>query len=92
MRKETQRQHWTQEEVKTAIAKALENEPEGPNKDYWTTDFHRGPDQGEVPHDEVQAKPFDGDLGAAVLRREVRPCAGEQETGEGAGRLALSWS
>jgi hypothetical protein len=39
MRKETQRQHWTQEEVKTAIAKSLEDEPMGPNKEYWTTEL-----------------------------------------------------
>jgi hypothetical protein len=39
MKKETQRQHWTQEEVKTAIAKAIEHEPEGPNKDYWASDL-----------------------------------------------------
>ena len=31
-------QNWTQEEIQAAIAKALENEPEGPNKDYWTTE------------------------------------------------------
>jgi uncharacterized protein (DUF3820 family) len=37
--KETQRQHWTSEEIKTAIAKALEHEPDGPNKDYWTSDL-----------------------------------------------------
>jgi len=39
MKKETQRQHWTQEEVKAAIVKALEDEPEGANKEYWTTDL-----------------------------------------------------
>ena len=38
-KKETQRQHWTSEEIKTAIAKALENEPDGANKDYWTSDL-----------------------------------------------------
>jgi hypothetical protein len=38
MKKETQRQHWTQEEVDQAIRKALEDEPEGANKEYWTTD------------------------------------------------------
>ena len=30
-------QHWTREEIQSAIVKALENEPEGPNRDYWTT-------------------------------------------------------
>ena len=35
---ESCKQHWTQEEIKTAIKKALEGEPEGANKDYWTTD------------------------------------------------------
>jgi hypothetical protein len=39
MKKETQRQHWTQEEVNQAIARALEAEPDGPNKEYWTTDL-----------------------------------------------------
>ena len=39
MKKVTQRQHWTQEEVTAAIAKALEHEPAGPNKEYWTTDL-----------------------------------------------------
>jgi uncharacterized protein (DUF3820 family) len=33
------KQHWTQEEVSKAIAKALEDEPEGPNKEYWTSDL-----------------------------------------------------
>jgi hypothetical protein len=31
-------QQWTQAEVKAAIEKALENEPEGANRDYWMTD------------------------------------------------------
>jgi hypothetical protein len=35
---ESCKQHWTQEEVRTAIEKALEDEPEGANKEYWTTD------------------------------------------------------
>ena len=35
---ESCKQHWTQEEVKEAIAKALADEPDGPNKEYWTTD------------------------------------------------------
>jgi len=39
MKKETQIQHWTQEEVEAAITKALEHEPPGPNKEYWTTDL-----------------------------------------------------
>ena len=39
MKRETQRQHWTQEEVNQAIAKATANEPEGPNKVYWTSDL-----------------------------------------------------
>ena len=39
MGRESCKQHWTQEEVGKAIAKALENEPEGPNKEYWTTDL-----------------------------------------------------
>ena len=30
-------QEWTQKEIQAAIAKALENEPEGPNREYWTT-------------------------------------------------------
>ena len=38
-KKETQRQHWTSEEIQTAIGKALETEPAGPNKDYWMTDL-----------------------------------------------------
>ena len=33
------KQHWTQEEVSKAIAKAVEDEPEGPNKEYWTSDL-----------------------------------------------------
>ena len=31
-------QLWMEEEVKAAIAKAMEHEPEGPDRDYWTTD------------------------------------------------------
>ena len=31
-------QQWTQKEVQAAIAKALENEPDGPTKEYWTTE------------------------------------------------------
>jgi hypothetical protein len=38
MRHEACRQHWTQEEVNQAIHKALEDESEGANKEYWTTD------------------------------------------------------
>ena len=38
MKKEVQRQSWTQAEIQTAIAKAVEGETEGPNKEYWTTD------------------------------------------------------
>ena len=30
-------QNWTQEEILAAIAKALDNEPDGPNKEYWTS-------------------------------------------------------
>ncbi|MGO8750635.1 MAG: hypothetical protein ACLQNE_32195 [Thermoguttaceae bacterium] len=33
------RQHWTEEEVKAAIAKVLADEPDGPNKEYWTSDL-----------------------------------------------------
>ena len=29
-------QEWTQKEVLAAIAKAMENEPDGPSKEYWT--------------------------------------------------------
>ena len=35
---ENMMQHWTEAEVRTAIATALENEPDGPNKAYWTTE------------------------------------------------------
>jgi hypothetical protein len=38
MKNDTQMQHWTEEEVKEAIAKALADEPDGPNREYWTTD------------------------------------------------------
>jgi hypothetical protein len=31
-------QVWMEEVVKAAIAKAMEHEPEGPDRDYWTTD------------------------------------------------------
>ena len=31
-------QVWMEEEVRVAIAKAMENEPEGPDRDYWTTE------------------------------------------------------
>ena len=31
-------QLWMEEDVKAAIAKAMESEPEGPHRDYWTTD------------------------------------------------------
>ena len=33
----TTMQTWREDEVKAAIAKAMENEPEGPDRDYWTT-------------------------------------------------------
>jgi hypothetical protein len=36
---EHMKQQWTQKEVQVAIAKAVENEPAGPNRDYWTTDI-----------------------------------------------------
>jgi hypothetical protein len=32
------KQVWMEEVVKAAIAKAMENQPEGPNRDYWTTE------------------------------------------------------
>ena len=35
---EDRMQNWTQEEIQAAIAKVLENEPDGPNKEYWTTE------------------------------------------------------
>jgi hypothetical protein len=28
---------WREEDVRAAIAKAMEHEPEGPDRDYWTT-------------------------------------------------------
>ena len=31
-------QAWMEDEVRAAIAKALESEPEGPDRDYWTTE------------------------------------------------------
>jgi len=37
MSKEPYMQEWTQKEILAAIAKALESEPDGPNKEYWTT-------------------------------------------------------
>jgi hypothetical protein len=37
MKTHTIMQEWTREQVQAAINKALENEPEGPNKEYWTT-------------------------------------------------------
>lgn len=39
MKYEVRRQLWTQDEVRTAIAEALADEPDGPDKDYWTTDL-----------------------------------------------------
>jgi hypothetical protein len=38
MKKLDMKQQWTSEEIQAAIAKALEHEPEGANKEYWTTD------------------------------------------------------
>ena len=29
----------TKEQIEAAIPKAMKNEPEGPNRDYWTTGF-----------------------------------------------------
>jgi hypothetical protein len=37
MSKKDRMQNWTQKEIQAAIAKSLENEPDGPNKEYWTT-------------------------------------------------------
>ena len=38
MRYESCMQHWTEDEVREAIDRALADEPDGPNKDYWTSD------------------------------------------------------
>ena len=38
MSRENMMQHWTEAQVQAAIATALENEPDGPNKEYWTTE------------------------------------------------------
>ena len=35
------KEEWTQEQIWAAIRKAMENEPEGPNLDYWTTGVSR---------------------------------------------------
>ena len=51
--------------MRAAIAKAMENEPEGPDRDYWTTGPDGQGDQGEVRHEEVQADAADGDAGPA---------------------------
>jgi len=40
-------QVWLAEEVRAAIAKAMENKPEGPDRDFWTT---------ETPVNEIKAK------------------------------------
>ena len=39
MKYEVHRQLWTQDEVRTAIAKAMGDEPDGPDRDYWTSDL-----------------------------------------------------
>jgi hypothetical protein len=70
MKKETQRQHWTQEEVNEAIRKTLEDEPEGPNKEYWTTDLTV--DQIKAKYHTTKFKPSPLKI---VL---VRPCCGEK--------------
>ena len=36
MSKKDRMQNWTREEIQAAIAKSLANEPDGPNKEYWT--------------------------------------------------------
>jgi hypothetical protein len=38
MKQETWKEQWTQAEIRTAIEKTLGNEPDGPNRDYLTTD------------------------------------------------------
>jgi hypothetical protein len=70
MTKETQRQHWTQEEVIQAIARALENEPEGPNRDYWMTDCMVAEIRKKYRLKRLKPDPLN-----IVL---VRPCCGKQ--------------
>ena len=35
------RELWTQDEIQAAIAKAMEDEPDGPDRDYWTSNQTR---------------------------------------------------
>jgi hypothetical protein len=70
MKKETQRQYWTQEEVASAIAKAMEGEPEGPDKDYWTS---------ELTVDQVKRKWHTTKFKPTPLKIVlVRQCCGEE--------------
>ena len=70
MRQETQRQHWTQEEVSQAIVKALEDEPDGANKEYWST---------ESTVDQIKAKYHTTKFKPSPLKVTlVRSCCGEK--------------
>jgi hypothetical protein len=70
MSEEKHVQQWTQKEVQAAIDKATENEPEGPNRDYWTT---------AVSRDEIKRKyglkKFKPDPLTVTL---VRECCGKE--------------
>jgi len=70
MEHESCKQHWTQEEVRTAIEKALEGELEGRNKEYWTTDSTV--DQIKAKYHATKFKPIPLRI---VL---VRKCCGEE--------------
>ena len=63
-------QVWMEEEVKAAIAKAMENEPEGPNQDYWTTETSVEDVKAKYHMKKFKPKPLTVTL--------VRECCGER--------------
>ena len=70
MKKLNMQQHWTSDEGKAAIAKALETEPEGPNKEYWTTDLTVDDIKAKYRTTKFKPRPLTVTL--------VRQCCGEK--------------
>jgi hypothetical protein len=72
MDEDVYRQEWTLRQVRSAIAKALQNEPDGPNKDYWLMKSNRKDIMVKYGLKSFTPKPLN-----IVL---VRECCGRQFT------------
>ena len=75
-------QQWTQAEVKAAIEKALENEPEGPSRDYWLTDCMVAEIRKKFGLKRLKPDPVTIVLVRPVLREGVHPPVEEEGGGE----------